>query len=158
MVTFIVVYSVTGNLIPALSAMAGSIMPDVLELGGLIQHRTITHCIWVWLAISTFLWVCLGGTGFSSIPLYVTLFFVAGGLLHVVEDSLSYGGVPIFGPYGKKMGVGVYRTDTLGEEFTVLGLLLVFFGFSYKSGYLSADHITRQTTVFMNLLNGLSGR
>lgn len=155
LVTFSVVYSVTGSLVSAISAMTGSVVPDVIEIGGIIPHRTITHCLWMWMGMSCFFWVWLQSTGFSSIALYSAFFFTAGCALHVIEDALSYGGVPVFNPSGKKIGLGIYRTGTVGEELMVWGLVVVIGGFSGYQGYWNAEYLSDQIKIVGNLFSGL---
>lgn len=150
-VTFGAVFSMTGGFIAAASAAIGSLLPDVLELGGLVQHRTATHYIWFWVPASVVLWLMLRSTGFSVFWLYVLFFVVSGGLLHVLQDALSNGGIPWVTPYGSRQGLGVYRTDTFSEEITVLGLLVVFGGLSWFRGFLAPDYLSSQLEVVMRV-------
>lgn len=155
LVTFSVVYSITGSLVSSLSAMAGSVLPDMMEIGGVVRHRTVTHLLFAWMVICAFFWFWLRSKGFTSTSLFITFFCTAGATLHVIEDALSYGGVPIFLPYGRKVGLGIYKTDTIGEELMVLGLVLVFSGFSYKQGYLNIEDIAGQIETLVNMLRGV---
>lgn len=151
LVTFCTVFSVTGGLVAATAAMVGSVLPDVLEMGGLIKHRTVTHYMFLWAGACLALWFLIRGQASPSLPLYVVFFVVSGGLLHICQDALSIGGVPVYSPYGRKTGLGVYRTDTFGEEVTALGLVLIFIGFSWKRGFLSYCHIDEQVKAMIRL-------
>lgn len=150
-VTFCTVFSVTGGLVAATAAMVGSVLPDILELGGMVKHRTVTHYMWFWAAGCLFFWYRLRGQNVSSLAVYVTFFVVSGGLLHVCQDALSIGGVPVYTPYGIKAGLGVYRTDTIGEEFTTLGLVLVFVVFSWMRGFFTSEYIGGQVGMIARL-------
>lgn len=152
MVTFSAVFSMTGGVLAATAAMIGSVLPDVLEMRGVIPHRTITHYLWFWLAGSITVWFDLKGSGFSSFFLYSSFFIVSGGLLHVCEDALSNGGIPIYTPYGARMGLGIYKTDTVSEEFTVLGLVALFIGFAWFRGFLSKEHLSDQVKIVTTVL------
>jgi len=152
LVTFSVVFSITGGIIPALAAMIGSILPDVLEMRGLISNRTVTHYVWFWLAGSVAIWLALKGSGFSSIVLYIIFFVATGGLLHICEDALSYGGIPIYTPFGRHVGLGLYETGTITEEFTVLGLVVIFAGFAWCRGFLSTEYLSKQIQMIIFIL------
>jgi len=85
--------------------------------------------------------------------LFISRFLLyTGGLLHIVQDSLSNGGVPMVTPYGRRFGFGLYRTGTLSEEFTVLGLSALFTLFAWKRGFLSSEYIASQAKVVMGVL------
>ncbi len=157
-VSFSIIYSVTGSLIASTFTMIGSVLPDVLELGGTIQHRTVTHLAWLWLLICGACWMAFKNTGFTSVAYYLLFFCFVGGALHVFEDSLSDGGVPVLDPYGKKIGFGVYRTKTLSEELTVLGLVVLFTAFSFKKGYLAATYLGGQVEKIIVMISGLFTR
>lgn len=152
LVTFSAVFSISGGVIPALAAMIGSILPDVLEMRGLISPRTVTHYVWFWLGGSVAFWLALKRSDFSSIFLYIIFFVASGGLLHVCEDALSYGGIPIYTPYGRHVGLGLYETDTISEEFTVLGLVVIFTGFAWCRGFLSTEHLSGQVQMIVFIL------
>lgn len=145
------VFSLTGGFIASIAAAIGSLLPDVLELGGLVQHRTATHYLWFWVPASIILWLALRSTGFSVVWLYTLFFFVSGGLLHVLQDALSNGGIPLVTPYGPRTGLGVYRTDTFSEEFTVFGLLVIFGFLSWVRGFLDPDYLSSQVEVVMRV-------
>lgn len=150
--TFCSVFAITGGFIASAAATIGSCLPDVMEFRGSLQHRTVTHYLWFWLASATVLWVLLRNAAYSSLPLYISFFIVSGGLLHIVQDSLSNGGVPMVTPYGRRFGFGLYRTGTLSEEFTVLGLSALFTLFAWKRGFLSSEYIASQAKVVMGVL------
>lgn len=155
LVAFAAIYSVTGGFISACSSMAGSVLPDVLELNGVISHRTVTHYVWFWVVSCLSLWLLLCRQGFSSINLYCAFFIIVGGLLHVCVDALSVGGVPVYTPFGKKVGLKVYRTNTLSEEMAAAGLLLVFSCFAWAKGYLASDYFLAQFQLLIRFVGRL---
>ncbi|ORJ61343.1 metal-dependent hydrolase [Geothermobacter hydrogeniphilus] len=136
--TFALVFAATGRLLPAFIAGIGSILPDLLEMR-LVRHRTLTHwpftyvigivvllplvkvlTWWGWLIVSCLLIGCL---------------------LHLAEDGLSKGGIPLFSPAGKRYGAGWYVTDTITETFMAVGIVVVAVYFSWRRGFLSADFL-----------------
>lgn len=143
-VTLCVVYVATGNLLSSILAALGSILPDILEFNGAIKHRTLTHCPWIWMVGAAISWVLYMQSGFISIGLYITFFVICGALLHLIEDALSYGGIPVLGPFGKRIGCGVYVTQTIGEEFTVIAIIIVMALLAWKQGMLDLDYLTNQ--------------
>jgi len=84
----------------------GAVFPDIdVRIPGL-EHRTITH------------WPVLYGTGLVLAYLagYLWLFlFCIGALVHILLDSLSLMGVPIWTPFGKRKGFRVMRVGGQAE-------------------------------------------
>jgi membrane-bound metal-dependent hydrolase YbcI (DUF457 family) len=149
------VYSVSGGLIASLAAMLGALLPDVLELGGIVPHRTITHYIWFWVAACLSLWMFLKAQGFHSLFLYCSFFWVSGGLIHVVLDALSNGGIPWVTPYGPSRGLALYRTGDLSEEMTALGLVGLFVGFAWYRGCFQTAYLSQQLDIVAQVFGNL---
>lgn len=155
LLTFGAVYSLTGGLIVALSTMLGSVLPDVMELGGIIRHRTITHYLWLWLS------ACLAFWGFyrhssESYLLFFSFFASAGAILHICQDALSIGGVPLVTPYGQCSGLKVYRTGTLSEEITVWGLEAIFIFLAWWRGFIQVEYFQGQLKELSSFVGGLA--
>ena len=126
------VFSLTGGFIASIAAAIGSLLPDVLELGGLVQHRTATHYLWFWVPASIILWLALRSTGFSVVWLYTLFFFVSGGLLHVLQDALSNGGIPLVTPMVPGQVLGFTAPIPFPKSSRYLACLL-FLGFYHGS-------------------------
>ena len=102
-----------------LGALAGSVLPDLdIPLG--IPHRTVTH------------WWLLPATGMGTALLLTSdapsrAFFLglsAGALLHIAEDSLTNGGVPLLRPFGKRFSFRLTRTGGTFEYLLSFGILV----------------------------------
>jgi membrane-bound metal-dependent hydrolase YbcI (DUF457 family) len=145
--TVFVVFAATGRLLPAFIAGLGSILPDILE-GGLVRHRTLTHWPFVYVAlilsivpaiklVSWWAWLVVGC-------------LLIGCILHLAEDALSKGGIPLFNPAGKKYGLGWYITDTITETFVSAGIVLVSLYVAGRRGFLSADFLAEEVRWFFS--------
>ena len=145
--TVCVVFAATGRLLPAFIAGLGSILPDVLE-AGLVRHRTLTHWPFVYAAlilsivpairlVSWWAWLIVGC-------------LLIGCILHLAEDALSKGGIPLFNPAGKKYGLGWYITDTITETFVSAGIVLVALYVAGRRGFLSADFLAEEILWFFS--------
>lgn len=97
-------------------SLVGAVFPDIdLCIPGL-EHRTLTH--WfipyiIGISLAYFLghpWV---------------LFFCIGALVHILLDSLSLMGVPIWAPFGKRKGLKIMRVGNFSE---VIAALLIVAG------------------------------
>ena len=110
----------SGASLPGLAgALTGSVLPDLdISLG--IPHRTITH--W-WVPPAT----GMGAALFFSSDSPSRAFFLwlsAGALLHIVEDSLTTGGVPLLRPFGKRFSFRLTRTGGSLEYLLSFGILV----------------------------------
>lgn len=152
LVSFWCIYALTGGLVASFMSMLGAVLPDVAEFGGLVKHRTMTHVLTFWMVTCVCAWLAFKNSGFASLPLYLFFFLLCGCLLHVLEDSLSNGGIPLLMPFGFKFGFGFYKTGTLSESFTVCGLLLIFGIFSYKRGFFGSEHFEKEMHRLMYVL------
>ena len=110
----------SGASLPGLAgALAGSVLPDLdIPLG--IPHRTITHW-WIPPAMGT------GAALFFSSESPVRAFLLwlsAGALLHIAQDSLTTGGVPLLRPFGKRFSFRLTRTGGTLEYLLSFGILV----------------------------------
>lgn len=155
MVTFGLVYTATGGFLAAFAAMFGAVLPDVLEFRGLVPHRTITHYAWLWFGLCLFFWTGIKSSPDNSVLFYSLFFMAAGALLHVLQDALSLGGVPFITPDGPRHGFGVYKTNTLSEEVTSWGLMVVFVALAGWRGLLAEEYLSRQFAIVLELFRGV---
>jgi len=141
---FATTYAFTGNIIASALAMFGSILPDVLELGGLIKHRTLTH--WMYIYLVPFIWFLMlrevfPGSGFY----FVVCFLLLGALLHLFCDAFGDSGIPVgLNPFGKHRGFYIYYTYCLSELVFVAGLVGSSILVSLAMGYLSKPYLLSQ--------------
>jgi membrane-bound metal-dependent hydrolase YbcI (DUF457 family) len=138
--TTCIVYSVTGNVIGACAAAAGSLLPAAV---GKKYHR-YSHFIWPWFLVTGLAWYLLRVVEYRPLPLYITFFLLSGAVLHILTDILSDAGIPALSPEGEKYALGLYKSGTRWETITLTGLLAVFGCFAFWQGYLSADHVMTQ--------------
>ena len=95
-------------------SMMGAVFPDIdLRIPGL-EHRTLTHWFMPYAAgillayLLEYPWV---------------LFFCIGALVHILLDSLSLMGVPIWTPFGNRKGFRIMRVGNFSE--VIAALLMV---------------------------------
>lgn len=92
-VTGLAIYSLTGGFLSAGVAAVGSILPDVLEVGGILKHRSITHWPYPYMAAAAVVYFWQWRN--SSIIPYLLYFFVLGMVMHLLLDGLSKSGIPV---------------------------------------------------------------
>lgn len=157
-VTGLAIYSITGGFLSAGLAALGSILPDVLEAGGLIRHRAVTHWPYPYLVVAAavYLWQLRN----PSILPYLLYFFVLGVVMHLLIDGLSKSGIPIGGKPsdGHRIALDLYRTFTPSEEITAAGLMVIFIVVAYSRGFLSGEHIRLEVNLVAQLVGALAGR
>jgi len=113
----------SGASLPGLAgALAGSVLPDLdIPLG--IPHRTVTHC---WLppvmGMGAALILPFSDSGWKAFCFWLS----AGILLHIAEDSLTTGGVPLLRPFGKRFSFRLTRTGGMLEYLLSFGVLAVY--------------------------------
>jgi len=91
LLTAMAVYSITGGFLSSIVASAGAILPDLLEIGGLIRHRIITHWPYPYLFVAGILYLWQSNT--PSLTAYLMFFLALGVVLHILLDALSLTGV-----------------------------------------------------------------
>ena len=146
--TFALAYAVAGGIFFSLFAMLASTLPDRLELWGLIKHRTVTH-FWVLPVVVTLvLGVAARQSGIK--PSSILLALVFGYAAHLFEDALSKSGIPVFGPWGSRAGVGLYVTGQASEWITAWVLILLSIGLAAGKGYFSMAHLLGRQVEFLS--------
>ena len=90
-----VFYVVAGSII-------GAVFPDIDLRIPFLEHRTLTHWFIPYLA---------GLIAAYFYDYYLALFFCIGALVHILLDSLSLMGVPIWTPFGRRKGFRLMRVS-----------------------------------------------
>lgn len=141
LLTAMAVYSITGGFLSSIVASAGAVLPDVLEIGGLIRHRTITHWPYPYLFVAGILYLWQSNT--PSLTAYLMFFLALGVVLHILLDALSLTGVPVGLTPNRpeRIALKIYTTFYLSEEITALGLMVVFMATAFFRGFLRTEHI-----------------
>lgn len=104
-------------------SLIGSTLPDIdLTVG--IPHRTMTHWFPLPLSICAASLILPSASGdphriFNDILLGIGI----GAILHIVEDSLTQGGVPLATPMGKRFSFRLTKTGGQLERIIVLVLI-----------------------------------
>jgi membrane-bound metal-dependent hydrolase YbcI (DUF457 family) len=137
----------TGDLKATLFSTMGSILPDALEIKGLIKHRTITHYPIVY---SVPLLVLL--PNFKATFLVNAVFWcLVGCMVHLLLDALSKSGIPLFRPFSdKKLAINFYTTHHM-SEFYLTGLICISFALLGRAnGFLDMNHVTHQIVMVLH--------
>ena len=104
--------------------MVGSVFPDSVEYVFRSKHRGIFH---FWL-IYFIVFLLAFFKGFSPVYLnFVLKWFSFGCLLHILEDSMSKTGVPIFLGMKKRLKLKLYSTGRASEYVLLFVCVLIFF-------------------------------
>jgi len=134
--TFAASYAFSQNVPLSMTVSAFSYLPDLVELGGgrllFHKHRGMSHNLFMWIGIllamiplmfhPTIIQMSESLMAIGAEPFWV-LAPAMGALMHLVEDSLSLGGIPIW--RNKKVAFKLYRTGTMTEAFVVAGFVIV---------------------------------
>lgn len=142
-----IIYGLTGNLKATIFATIGAILPDVMELNGIIKHRTITHFPWFYVVAIILLIPTM------HLNYYVTLGFwtIIGCLLHLTMDAMSKSGIPYRTPYGnKKIALNLYTTHHITEIYIVGLVAILFFVIARINNYTTNDHFTNQIALLIS--------
>ena len=145
-VTGVIVYTVTEDLLFASFSMAGAIFPDKVEgnpRGGISfrkwrsRHRGWSHCPLIYLAFIGLLakWQgasslpgFFGSAAFLSLaetPIHLGIALGIGALLHIAEDSVC-GKVPLLTP-SRKVGIRLFTVGSITEYlFSLVVVLLCY--------------------------------
>jgi len=110
----------------------GSILPDLMDRAfsfGSQQvwkeiHRTISHWPPVYLMLAVGGWVS---------GLDIVGWLALGGLVHCLTDMLTYYGIPIRTPFGKRFSLSLLRVGSLADYVfcfspLIVGVVLLLFG------------------------------
>lgn len=151
--TFAVTYALTGSFPATAIATASSMLPDVLELR-LVKHRTMTHYPWVFLIPVMFMWNSMHHS--PGYVLYVVFFVMFGYLAHLCEDFLSKSGIPIWSPFGKPVGCGLYVTHAHSERAVALGIVAIAAIYSWHNGLFTQAYLLDAANNMAILLTGMA--
>lgn len=147
-VTGVILYAVTEDLLLTACGMAGAILPDKVEgnpRGGLLslgwrsRHRGWSHWPLIYLALMGLLleWqgipllaeAPLGELMAEGHPVMAGLALCAGALLHILEDAVC-GKVPVFTP-DHKYGIRLFSVGSLREY--IFSMVAVLFCYVLKA-------------------------
>lgn len=136
LVTTVVVFAVTGNLLYAAYSYLGSVLPDRLEgkppketkayWQWRSKHRQTTHWTLPYLAIIAILMYLHDSsilTGWAWQGALIPLFVSVGALLHIVEDSIC-GKVPLIWRK-RKIGIKLFKVGSVWEYFVVYTICII---------------------------------
>ena len=146
-----IVFAFTGNPLPVIPAVLGSIIPDLLE--GMPdeedpdqynewrkKHRRLTHWFVPYLTVFVVLYLFVSHKGIShlgygeiyslfhkreylyAIIAYILCFAALGGLIHIAADSIC-GKVPSVNPH-KRVGVKMFKVGSLLEYVIAFAITL----------------------------------
>jgi len=129
-------YAVSGNVPLGMAIAAFSYLPNLVEFGpGRLlfhKHRGMSHHFILWIGVllamvplmfhPTIIQVLENLASVGARPFWV-LAPAIGALMHLAEDSMSLGGIPIWGE--KKIAFRLYRTGTLTEVAVVAAFVIV---------------------------------
>ena len=131
----------TGNGVASGLAWVGSTIPDLVELpfGPLVKHRSWSHWPYPYALITFSIWYW-GARNGDLLFSYLS-FIGVGALLHLVEDSLSPGGIPLKAPMGVRKGLGIYKTFHLSEYMVALLISAIALLISFYQGCLDVTYL-----------------
>lgn len=104
----------------------GSTLPDLDKKIG-IAHRTWTHWWPLYILPGGFFLFLLYFRNLdpsSATILRFSLGLVLGGLLHILEDSITKMGIPVFSPNGKRFSLSLTTSGGVLEKIIALGVIL----------------------------------
>ncbi|MDY0300521.1 MAG: metal-dependent hydrolase [Trichlorobacter sp.] len=138
--TFAMVYAVTGYLAGAVISMLASTLPDRLEMG-IIPHRTYTH--WVLPALGL-LYACHKWTlAHPGIQAQIAFYLLLGYCAHLLQDSFSKSGIPFIFPR-KTYGANFYITRRMSETLVVIVALGGLGLYCQQKGYLDKNYLKKE--------------
>ena len=127
-VTGVIVYGATGDLLSTAFAMAGAIFPDKVEGGpganywsSRARHRGWSHWPVIYIAILAIMQMGLLPQG-ADVERGAT-FICIGALLHIVEDAFC-GKVPFLLP-GQKVGIKLFKVGSVTEYLFSMAVVIL---------------------------------
>ena len=133
-VTGVVVYTATADLLLTAYSMAGAILPDKIEGNPRAgnywtwrsRHRGWSHWPMLYLLLLGLQLKVMGGGWDAFMDLgNIGVYFCIGALLHIVEDAVC-GKVPLFTPW-QKVGVKLFTVGSVTEYiFSIVVVLLCY--------------------------------
>ncbi|MBN1958959.1 MAG: metal-dependent hydrolase [Desulfuromonadales bacterium] len=140
--TTMLVYAGTGSFTASGLSWAGSTFPDLIEFpfGSWSKHRTWSHWPYSYLL---FLAGCWGAAWLSEdVLLHYLGFFFVGCLLHLAEDALSPGGIPLrLTSLSERSGLGWYLPFRQSEYLLALGAAGVAALFCWWRGFFLPEYL-----------------
>lgn len=147
-----IIYGITGNLQATILSTIGAILPDVIELNGLIRHRTITHYPYIYIIPAILI------APFTHISLYYIILYwvLIGCITHIILDAFSKCGIPYKNPYGsKRIALNLYITHQI-SEWKIAILIAIAFGMLARfNGYLYTNHFIKELTSIYTYITSL---
>jgi membrane-bound metal-dependent hydrolase YbcI (DUF457 family) len=138
-----IIYGITGNLQATVLSTIGSVLPDVLELNGVIRHRTITHYPYIYFVPLLFVALFMNQGIYTQIAFWITI----GCITHLFFDSLSKSGIPYKYPYGNaKIALNLYTTHQISEWYISITVAIIFGMLARFNGYLYTNHFVSEIT------------
>ncbi len=139
-----IIYGITGNLRATILSSIGAVLPDILELNGVIRHRTITHYPYIYI-VPAILLIPFMHTNIY----YMTLFWVIiGCIIHLILDSASKSGIPYIRPYGNdKIAFNLYTTHHISEWYISIFITLIFGMLARLNNFLYVNHFTNELNI-----------
>ena len=138
------IYAATGNATASRLTMAGTVLQDVAEfpLRELVKHRGWSHWLYLYLVPTALLAAAALLTG--SYALSYLLCLPLGGVLHLLGDALSPGGISWGGPSSSRRGLNLYRPFGPSELMVVLGWTLACAAVAWRRGFLTVDYLVAE--------------
>lgn len=125
---FAIPFILTRNYLFSFLSAIFSILPDLVEGNRVVlKHRGISHNPFAWLALclaaywAITLWV--GDTVTSALFTWFVLSIASGVFLHLLADSLTMSGIPLYGD--RRLAAKLFRTGSPTEYVISLVILLV---------------------------------
>lgn len=146
------VYAATGNATAAGLTMAGSVLPDMVEfpLQGLLRHRGLSHWLPLFLLPSAALAATSLYTGHFALAYLACIPF--GGVLHLLADGLSPGGIVWGWPSSPRRGLNLYRTFTSSEALVAAGWAGICCAVAAARGFLDGPYLAGEAERALLLL------
>ena len=133
-VTGVIVYTATNDVLCSIYAMAGAVIPDKLEgnpgTGSAYwrwrsRHRGWSHWPMIYIAVGGTLheYMAAGGEALWQTPAVIGFYLMAGALLHIAEDAVC-GEVPLLRP-DRKAGLKLFKVGSVAEYLFALAVVLL---------------------------------
>lgn len=147
LVAGISVYALTGSVLGAAVSAIGSLLPDALEVRGLMRHRALSHWPYPYLAMIGLMFVYAR----EGLHLWcvVGIYLLSGALTHLLGDFCSKAGIPCKLPRTQPVGLKLYKTRSLSEEVFAIMIIISFAGLAYFRGFLSGEYIRPQVSLIL---------
>lgn len=146
-----IIYGITGNLQATIFSSIGAILPDVLELNGVIKHRTITHYPYIYIVPAILLMPFMHTNIYTMTVFWITV----GCIIHLILDSASKSGIPYITPYSNnKIALNLYITHHISEWYIAIIITVLFSMLARFNGYMYVDHFVREISNITRIFLG----